>query len=524
MKRYRAHFFASLLSAFIALEGRSEPSVEIEAAASPDGKYLLEAFADTDETCRVEVKSLPDDKVAATISIEGFRADDVRHHIEALWKEDSTAFALNISSGRNITYCEVHVKTDGSWKEAQAPDKEVNRVRKKASKPGGKEQEYISATEWLPNDGLKMSVQGNTGEVFELIYRLDRTGKKPRFVFVETIAPTPEPKPKLDYEDYVFSVLAGGTSGSKDGQGAAAQFKWPSGVAVDAAGNVYVGDTGNNLIRKITPGGSVSTLAGSAGKHGYEDGVSSAALFWSPKGVAVDAALNVYVADSNSQTIRKVSPDGSVTTVAGSPDTGAGTRGIGGFSEGRGKTAFFHSPTGVAVDKAGDVYVADSNNYIVRKIGPDGTVTTVAGAAKESGAVDGDAKSARFIIPFGIAVDGAGNAYVTDKTTVRKIDPRGMVTTLAGSEEDIGTTDGVGPAARFQNPKAVAVDGKGNLYVADDGNRNIRKITPEGRVKTIRDRGGFKFKSPVAVAVDDKGWIYVADDDEFRIIVGKPAR
>jgi sugar lactone lactonase YvrE len=525
MRSYLPRIFVGLLYVVAVIEGRAESSVKIEGATSPDGNYMLEAFADTDETCRVEVKSLRDNKVAAKISVKAFHADDVRHHIEALWKEDSTAFALNISQGRNITYPEIYVETQGSWKEVQASDKEVDRIRKKGNEPGGKYQEYITATEWLPKDRLKLSFQGNTGEVFELIYRLNRTGKKPRFVFVETIAPTPEPEPKFDYEDYAFTVLAGGTSGSKDGQGPAAQFKCPSGVAVDKVGNVYVGDTCNNLIRKITPEGAVSTVAGLAGKYGHVDGVGPSALFWSPKGVAVDDAANVYVADSSGQTIRKVSPDGTVTTIAGSPDTGADRIGIGGFAEGRGPTAFFHYPTGVAVDRPGNVYVADSNNYIVRKIAPDGTVTTVAGAPRETASVDGDAKSARFIIPFGIAVDDGGNIYVTDKTTVRKIDTRGVVTTLAGSEGgDVGTTDGVGSAARFQNPKAVAVDSKGNVYVADDGNRNVRKITPEGRVKTIRARGGFAFKSPVAIAVDEKGKIYIADGDACSIIMGKPAR
>jgi DNA-binding beta-propeller fold protein YncE len=150
----------------------------------------------------------------------------------------------------------------------------------------------------------------------------------------------------------------------------------------------------------------------------------------------------------------------------------------------------------------------------------------VAGGVGESKSVDGDAKSARFVLPFDIAVDGDGNLYVTDKTTIRKIDAHGAVSTLAGAADEIGTTDGVGSTARFQNPKAVAVDSKGNVYVADDGNKNIRKIRPTGMVKTLRDTHSSDSSSiePVAVAVDDKGAVYVADQKSSRIIVAKPAK
>lgn len=522
---YLATLFASLLFAVSGSSARSAPAIEIAEATSPDGNYRLEAVAESDDTCRVEVKYLRDAKMVAKIPVEGFLADDARHRIAALWREDSKAFALNIDRGRNSTDSQVFVENQGAWKEADLSQKDVDRVREKGNDPDGKEQEYLNAEKWLPKERIQFSYQGNSGEVYELICRLVRSGKKPRLALVETILPPAPPEPKYDYEDYVFNVLAGGAKGSKDGQGAVAQFKGPHGVAVNANGNVFVGDRGNHLIRKITASGEVSTLAGSAEKYGHKDGAGADARFWYPLGVAVDAANNVYVADSSSHTIRKVAPDGTVTTLAGSPDTGAGRIGIGGYASGNGSEAHFHDPTGVAVDKAGNVYVADSNNYIIRKITPKGEVTTVAGAAGESKSVDGDAKTARFVFPFGIAVDGGGNLYVTDKTTIRKIDAQGAVSTLAGSADDIGTTDGVGSAARFQNPKAVAVDPKGNIYVADDGNQNIRKISPVGAVKTLRDsHGKSPFNNPVGVAVDDKGSIYVADGNNFSIIVGKPAR
>jgi len=525
MSWYLSTIFASLLFVISGIDARAASPIEIDEAISPDGNYRLEAVAESDETCRVEVKSLRDSSVLGKIPIEDFYAEDTRHRIKAFWRQDSKAFALNIDRGRNLTDSQVFVEDQGAWKEAVLPEKELDRVRTRANDPDGKVQDYFSAAKWLPKERIEFSYQGNSGELYQLIYRVVRSGKKPRLAFVETILPTPPPEPKYDYEDYVFNVLAGGTEGSRDGQGAAAQFKWPHGVAVDSNGNVAVGDRGNHLIRKITAKGAVSTLAGSAEKYGYMDGVGADARFWYPVGVAVDASNNVYVADSSSQTIRKVAPDGTVTTLAGSPDTGASRPGIGGYASGNGSAAHFNNPTGVAVDKAGNVYVADSNNYIIRKITPKGEVTAVAGAVGESKSVDGNAKSARFVSPFGVAVDGYGNLYGTDKTTIRKIDARNTVSILAGSADDIGTTDGIGSAARFQNPKGVAVDSKGNVYVADDGNKNIRKITPTGAVKTLRDPdGNSPFTDPVAVAVDDKGYIYVSDADGFKIIVGKPAK
>ena len=171
------------------------------------------------------------------------------------------------------------------------------------------------------------------------------------------------------------------------------------------------------------------------------------------------------------------------------------------------------------------MFVADSNNFVIRKIAPDGSVTAVAGQPGTKGTTDGEAKSARFSFPSGVAFDGKGNLYVVDRVTVRRIDERGMVTTLAGSPDQEGSTDGTGSAALFRNPQAIAVDSAGNVYVADDGNKNIRKITAGGVVKTLRGvHDEFPFVRPVAIAVDNKGWIYVADQDAFNIVVGKPAK
>ena len=267
----------------------------------------------------------------------------------------------------------------------------------------------------------------------------------------------------------VVTTLAGsGAVGSTDATGTAASFFYPYGVAVDAAGNVYVADTFSNKIRKITPAGMVTTLAGS-GTAGSTDATGTAASFNLPSGVAVDAAGNVYVADTFSNKIRKISPAGGVTTLAGE---------VIGNTDGTGTAASFWRPYGVAVDVAGNVYVADTNNNEIRKITPAGVVTTLAGSGA-FGSTDGTGTAASFNLPHGVAVDAAGNVYVADymNNKIRKISPAGVVTTLAGSGA-VGSTDGTDTAATFNHPPGVAVDAAGKVYVADWGNNKIRKLTP----------------------------------------------
>lgn len=230
--------------------------------------------------------------------------------------------------------------------------------------------------------------------------------------------------------------------GSNDGAGTNARFTQPMGVAADGAGNVYVADTLNSTIRKITPAGAVTTLAGTAGKNGSDDGTGSAAQFDNPYGVAVDNAGNVYVADSWNNTIRKITAAGIVTTLAG-------TAGSSGSSDGIGSAAKFDFPTGVAADSLGNIYVVDGDNSTIRKITAAGVVTTLAGAAGSSGSNDGTGSAAQFSFVFstGITVDSAGNVYVADtqNNTIRKITAGGVVTTLAGTAGKAGSEDG--PAA-----------------------------------------------------------------------------
>jgi len=260
-----------------------------------------------------------------------------------------------------------------------------------------------------------------------------------------------------------------GNSGSTDGTGSDARLNYPNGVAVDNAGNVYVADTFNSTIRKIASSGAVTTLAGLAGSVGTADGTGDTARFNNPTGVAVDGAGNIYVADMGNFTIRKITSGGEVTTLAGTP-------GSQGSADGTGNIARLFAPNGVAVDNAGNVYVADLGNSTVRKITSNGEVTTLAGTAGVTGSTDGTGSSARFNQPNGVAVDSAGNVYVADtgNSITRKITGAGVVTTLAGNASLIGWSDGTGSIAHFNLPSGVAVDSAGNVYVADTSNFTIR--------------------------------------------------
>lgn len=315
------------------------------------------------------------------------------------------------------------------------------------------------------------------------------------------------------------TTLAGtaGSAGATDGTGAAASFNGPSGVALDAAGNLYVADYYSNIIRQITPAGAVSTLAGTAGITGAADGTGASASFYHPAGVAMDRSGNLYVADAFNCTIRRVTATGVVTTFAGAAGTAGST-------DAAGAAARFRYPAAVATDSGGNVFVADMQNDVIRKITPSTAVTTLAGTAALAGSADGSAADAQFAQPQGIVADGVGNLYVADtaNNVIRRISAAGEVSTIAGTAGSAGSTDGTGSAARFSRPTGVAVDGAGNLYVADFDNNTIRRITASGEVSTLAGSpttigsldgtgAGASFSGPISIAIDGSGNLYVAD-------------
>jgi sugar lactone lactonase YvrE len=244
-------------------------------------------------------------------------------------------------------------------------------------------------------------------------------------------------------------------------------FKSPFKVAIDNDNNIIVADRDNFKIRKVTQDGVVSTIAGSTA--GFADGSGGSAKFAQPLDVAVDAIGNIYVADNTNHRIRKISPSGAVSTLAGS--------GTAGYADGTGTAAMFKNPSGLTLDNAGNIIVADRINNLVRKVTPDGVVTTVAGTTA-AGTSDGPASSATFNNPYGVVADADGNIYVADLTSalIRKITPDGTVTTVAGSGS--GFADGLSNTAKFNQPTDLTIDGDGNIIVADLTNRRVRIIKP----------------------------------------------
>ena len=295
-------------------------------------------------------------------------------------------------------------------------------------------------------------------------------------------------------------VGAAGSAGSIDGTGTAALFNQPGGVVVLASGVAFVADTANSTIRRIAVDGAVTTFAGSASARGNANGTGSGATFSNPIGIAADAAGNLFVADTGNHTIRKITPAGAVTTFAG----GAGALGT---SDGTGTAARFNAPAGVAVDGAGNVFVADTTNNTIRKITPAGVVTTLAGLAGVSGATDGTGAAALFNHPAGIAADAGGFVYVADtgNSAIRRISPVGAVTTLAGLATIAGLQDGTGGGAWFNQPKGLALDNVGNLFVADTGNAALRKVSSSGIVTTLSVAAEITVVTPAMVSSGGSG-------------------
>jgi len=258
-------------------------------------------------------------------------------------------------------------------------------------------------------------------------------------------------------------------------------FTKPTGLAVDTNGNVYVVDQGSNTVRT----GSGSVIAGTLGPVGNpvigsSDGSGGAASFYKPSGIAVGAGGTLYVTDTGNDTIRMITATGLVRTLAGSAQQVGSIDGIGNLAR-------FNGPAGIAVDSSGNIYVADSGNQTIRKITAAGVVSTLAGSPGQSGSIDGSGAAARFNNPVAVAVDGPGNVYVADlgNYTVRKISPAGAVTTLAGNAGQSGQADGMGSAATFLSPTGIVTDSSGDVFVCDTGSNVIREILPSGYVVSL---------------------------------------
>jgi len=332
---------------------------------------------------------------------------------------------------------------------------------------------------------------------------------------------------KVTPSGIINTVAGDGTSGfSGDGGLATSASLDPSGLVVDAVGNLYIADRANDRIRKVTATGTISTVAG--GGSSLSDGVPATSAHLSfPWGVAIDRAGNIYVADTNYSQVRKVTPAGIISTVAGN-------RSFGFAGDGRPATeASLYFPNGVAVDAVGNAYIADTFNNRIRKVTPAGIISTVAGNGSFRFSGDGGpATSASFRLPGGVAVDTAGNLFVADKDNhrVRRITQTRTINTVAGDGTAVFSGDGgPGTSASLRFPNGVAVDLTGNIYIADAQNRRVRKVSTAGTISTVAGNGGSDFSGdggpatgagifvPDGVALDAAGNLYIADRENNRI-------
>ncbi len=328
----------------------------------------------------------------------------------------------------------------------------------------------------------------------------------------------------------MITTIAGTGEGGYSGDGGpavTAQLLFPTGIVADGAGNLYVADTDNQRIRRINSSGTITTLAGTGEQvFGGEGGPAVEAQLAYPRGVAVDGSGHVYIADSGNSRVRRIDSSGMITTVAGT--------GEGGYSGDGGPagTAQLNSPSGVAVDGSGNVYIADTQNHRIRRVDATGMIITIAGTGESGYSGDGGpAVAARLNAPAGVAVDGSGNLFIADTVNerIRRVDSSGNITTIAGTGMGYSGDGGPAVAAQLSAPAGIAVDGSGNLYIADDFNRRIRRVDAFGIITTIAGTGerGFsgdggpaieaQVSNPTGVAMDGAGNLYIADWGNGRV-------
>lgn len=320
-----------------------------------------------------------------------------------------------------------------------------------------------------------------------------------------------------------LATMAGGAAGYEEGPIPSARFNDPVAAAADVLGNVFVADAANHVIRRISPHGSVSLVAGRPTVAGFENGNGLQAMFNSPEGIVAGFSGDLFVADTMNHVIRHVDASGNVTTFAGAPQSP-------GWHDGRGAEVQFSSPVGITIDSRGYLYVTDYANHCVREISPDGTVRTLAGAPKQSGNADGFYDVARFTFPFGIVMTPHGDLLVSDSGnhTIRLVTIRGIVSTLFGASGQSGSADGRGRSSRFSRPTGIAVDPAGTVYVADTDNSTIRRIDSDGTVSTVAGLAETvgqgdgdplvpRLHHPFGVTTDPAGRLIIIDTFNHRI-------
>jgi uncharacterized protein (TIGR03437 family) len=342
---------------------------------------------------------------------------------------------------------------------------------------------------------------------------------------------------KVSTDGIIATVAGNGTSGFSGDGGPAinAQMAGSNGVAVDGEGNLFIADHNNNRVRKVSTNGIIATVAGN-GTSGFSgDGMpATSAQIWGPDGVAVDGSGNLFIADTTNNRVRKVSTDGIIATVAGN-----GTSGFSGDGGPATKAAMWH-PLGIAVDGSGNLFIADTTNDRVRKVSTNGTITTVAGGGNSGSAGDGGpATSAQLAYPSAVAVDGSGNLFIADEhsASVRKVSANGIIATVAGNGIAAFSGDGgLATSASLTGPDSVAVDGSGNLFITDSFSNRVRKVSTDGIITTVAGNGlgGFSgdggpatsaqlyllFSSTFekfGVAVDGTGNVFVADSSNNAV-------
>jgi len=332
----------------------------------------------------------------------------------------------------------------------------------------------------------------------------------------------------------VITTVAGNGADATSGDGGPAidAALHPNGLALDNAGNLYIADVAKSVIRKVNAAGIISTVAGFVGEKTQFSGdggpAINASIYISSNhnGLAVDSAGNLYIADDGHQRIRKVDPLGIITTVAGS-----GKQGYSGDG-GQATSAMLWRPSGVALDSAGNLYIADTLNARIRKVAKDGTITTFAGNGAIAYAGDGGlATAASLFYPMDVAVDKAGNVYIADQNAyvIRKVNNLGIISTVAGNGAfGFSGDSGPAPAAELSGPYSVAVDGSGDIYIADHGNARVRKVDSGGTITTVAGHGGgggigdggpptSANVLPAGLAVDSGGNYYIADEGNKRV-------